>query len=235
MTPPLPNELLTALRNLDACALANVIESFQVRLRNEGFADASLHAILPDLPPCVGYAATLTVRGASPPIGGRTYLDRTDWWDAILALPAPRIVVVQDVSSQIGHGALLGEVHLNILRALGCVGAVTNGSVRDVPAAAALGFPLVAGGLSVSHSYVHIVELGEPVEVGGLAVRAGDLVHFDRHGVQTVPPQIAAAIPARAAQFAARERALIALCRAPDFSIAKLRAAVAEPRARSQS
>ena len=91
----------------------------------------------------VGYAVTIKIRGANPPTGRHTYLDRTDWWDYVLTVPEPRVLVVQDDSSRPGLGALLGEVHVSILRALGCIGAVTNGSVRDVPAVAKSRIPVV--------------------------------------------------------------------------------------------
>ncbi len=229
MTSPLAPGQIESLRRLDACTLANVIESFQSRLRNEGFADGSVRSVFPHLPPVVGYAATVTVRSASPPTGAGVYVDRTDWWDYLLSVPPPRIVVVQDVGSPVGLGALLGEVHVNILRALGCAAAVTNGSVRDLPAVGNLGFPLFAGSISVSHSYVHIVEVGVPVSIGGLAVRSGDLLHGDLHGIQSVPKDIVPAIPAAAARLVEREKRLIALCRSEDFSLEKLRAAVNQP------
>jgi len=227
MKTPLTPGTLEALRRLDACTLANAIETFQLRLRNEGFASGEARCLFPQLPPMAGYAVTVKIRGASPPTGAGTYLERTDWWDYIQSVPGPRVVVVQDISTLPGLGALLGEVHVNILKALGCVGAVTNGAVRDIPAVAALGFPLFAGSLSVSHSYVHLVEIGTPVEIGGLTIRSGDLLHGDVHGIQSVPAEIAAEIPAVAARISARERELITLCQSPGFSPEKLRSAVA--------
>jgi len=115
---------------------------------------------------------------------------------------------------------------MTILRALGCVGVVTNGAVRDIPAARAAGFHYFAGCVSVSHGYVHIVDFGDPVEIGGLRIESGTLLHGDLHGVQSVPAEIAAQIPDVAARITAHERALLALCRSPDFSLEKLRAAV---------
>jgi 4-hydroxy-4-methyl-2-oxoglutarate aldolase len=211
------------LRNLDACTVANAIETFNQRLRNEGFADNSIHCQFSKLPPLLGYAATVKVRGSAPPTAANRYPDRTDWWEYISSLPSPRVVVVQDAATKVGLGSLLGSVHINILRALDCVGAVTNGSVRDLPVAEALGFQLFAGSVSVSHAYVHIVEFGKLVEVGGLKIHSGDLVHGDRHGVQTIPLDIAAKIPRAAAEIVAYEQPLINLCQSSDFSIAKLR------------
>ncbi len=221
-------EQLEILRRLDACTLANAIETFQARLRNEGFADSSVHCQFPNLKPMLGYAATVKVRGSAPPTADSRFPDRTDWWDYIVSLPAPRVVVVQDVATKVGLGSLLGAVHVNILRALGCVGAVTNGAVRDLPAAERLGFQLFAGSVSVSHAYIHIVEFGTPVEIGGLKVQSGDLLHGDLHGVQTIPADIAGKIPRAAAEIIAREQELITLCQSKDFSLDTLRAAIAK-------
>lgn len=226
MSTPHSAEELEALRRLDACTLANAVETFQVRLRNEGFAGGSLRCLFPQLPPMVGYAVTLKTRGASPPLTGATYVEHSDWWDHVLSIPGPRILVVQDVSSSPGRGALLGEVHANILRALGCIGAITNGAVRDLPAVERLGFHLFAGSLSVSHSYVHVVEFGQPVHIDGVTINPGDLLHGDLHGIQTVPPSIVADLPAVATRAVARERALIELAQTPNLPLEKLRAAV---------
>ena len=226
MNAALTTEQLEALRRLDACTLANAIETFHERLRNEGFVDHTVRCLFPHLPPMLGYAATIKIRGSLPPTTDGTYIDRTDWWDYILSLPAPRVVVVQDVSSRKGLGSLVGAVHMNILRALDCVGVVTNGSVRDIPAAESDGFHFFAGSISVSHAYVHIVEIGKPVEVGGLTIESGNLLHGDLHGVQSIPLDMAGRIPEVAAEITAKEQALIALCRSSEFSVEKLRAAV---------
>jgi 4-hydroxy-4-methyl-2-oxoglutarate aldolase len=223
---PLTVEELEALRQLDACTLANAIEGFHERLRNEGFADNTIHCLFPHLPPMVGYAATIKIRGSRMPTTRGLYPDRTDWWDYVLSVPAPRVVVIEDCARRPGLGSLLGAVHGNILRALGCVGAVTNGSVRDIPALRELAFPVFAGSVTVSHAYIHIVEFGHPIQIAGLEIQSADLLHGDLHGVQSIPLKIAAKIPAAAARIAAREQKLIALCQKPLVSIDQLRLAV---------
>jgi 4-hydroxy-4-methyl-2-oxoglutarate aldolase len=228
MKAPLMPEQLEALRRQDASTLANAIETFHERLRNEGFMDQTVRCLFPRLPPMLGYAATVKIRGSAPPTVDGLYGDRTDWWDYILTVPAPRVVVVQDVATLLGRGSLIGAVHMSILRALGCVGAVTNGSVRDLPDAESAGFHFFAGGVSVSHAYVHIVEFGKPVEIAGLKIQSGDLLHGNLHGVQSIPLGIAARIPPVAAQIVARKQALIALCRSPEFSLERLCAAIAK-------
>ena len=120
-------------------------------------------------------------------------------------------------------GSLLGAVHTNIVKALGGVGAVTNASIRDIPGLENLSFPIFSGGVSVSHAYIHIVEMGGEVEIGGLRIKQGDLLHGDAHGVQCVPHDIAASVPLVAAVITRQEREIIALCRSSEFSLEKLR------------
>lgn len=219
--------LLEALRHLDSSTLANAIETFRERLRNEGFVDSSVRCLSARSEPMIGYAATLVIRGTNPPTADGLFRDRTDWWDYILTVPAPRVCVIQDISTHSGFGSLVGSVHMNILSALGCIGVVTNGAVRDLPAAESAGFHYFANCLAVSHAYVHIIGIGQPVEIGGLKIHSGDLLYGDMHGVQSIPMDIASKIPVVAADMVAKEEAIIALCRSPDFSLEKLRALIA--------
>lgn len=225
LEPALP--ILNALQRLDTCTVSNAIETFQVRLRNAGFADARVRCIFQELPPMVGYAATARLRTGKPPIAG-SFHDRTDWWKSILQIPPPRIVVLQDLDEPPGVGAVLGDMHAAILKALGCVGYVTNGAVRELPQVRDLGLHLFAGNVSVSHAYAHIFDFGSPVTVGGLEVHPGDLLHGDRHGLLTVPKEIAAEIPAVTARLRQAEQKVIEFCRSPEFSVEKLRQVVKE-------
>ena len=215
-------ETLEALRALDTCDVANAIESFDVRLRNEGYTDPNLHCRLPHLPPMVGYALTMRVRSASPPARGHDYVDRTDWWKNIESFLLPHVMVIQDMDAQPGRGAYVGEVHANILKALGFVGAVTNGAVRDLPSVEKIGFNLFSEHVSVSHGYVHIVDFGAPVEIAGLKVKAGDLLHGDQHGIVRIPLEIAADLPRIAAGVRKREKIITTFCRSNDFSVTEL-------------
>jgi regulator of RNase E activity RraA len=223
-TQPLTPVRLEQLRRFSTCLIASAIERFEVRLPNTGFSDSSIRCIFDDLPPIVGYAATARIRSADPPMEGGGYLyDRVEWWRDILTVPAPRIVVIQDVDSNPGMGALVGEVHANILQALGCVGVVTNGAVRDLNAVRASGFELFAGNISVSHAYAHVFDFGGAVNVARMNIHPGDLLHADRHGVLSVPAEIADRIPPVAAELAERRHQIVDLCRSSDFSIERLR------------
>lgn len=217
---------LEQLRRFSTCAVASAIETFGVRLPNAGFTNSTVRCLFPDHPPVVGYAATARIRTSQPPMEGRSYYFRTEWWNDILRVPAPRIVVIEDLDQPPGLGAFVGEVHANILRALGSVALVTNGSVRDIPQIEATGFQLFAGNVSVSHAFAHVFEFAGSVQVGGLRVNPGDLIHADCHGVQTVPMEIAAQIPARAEEILKRREFFINLCRSSGFSLENLRGAM---------
>jgi regulator of RNase E activity RraA len=218
-----PLGTLEQLGALDACTVSNAIERLDIRMRNEGFTDVSVRCLSPGLSPMVGYAATGRIRTVSAPPGGHCYYDHIGWWEDLATIPAPRVIVLEDMDARPGIGALFGEIHAQIGRALGCIGYVTNGAVRDLPAIERLGFHLFAGGVSVSHAYAHVVDFGGPVEVGGLRLNHGDLLHGDMHGVVSVPNSIAGQIPGTAAELLAQEAELIELCQAGRFSLDKLR------------
>jgi 4-hydroxy-4-methyl-2-oxoglutarate aldolase len=214
---------LQQLRRLSSCAVANAIELLGVRLRNEGFTDGPLHLFTTQSEPAVGFAATIKIRSSSPPIDAPGYLERTQWWDYILSIPEPRFLVIEDVDPAPGTGALIGEVHAQILKALNCNAVATNGAVRDIPEVARIGFSMFAHSLSVSHAYSHIVEAGCPVEVSGLTVSPGDLLHGDCHGIVRIPEGRVSELLAISSRLQAHEAELLRLCRSPDFSVERLR------------
>ena len=141
-----------------------------------------------------------------------------------MKVPAPRVIVVEDLDDPPGLGSFWGEVNANMHKAMGCVGAVTNGSVRDLDEVEPLGFHFFASHIAVSHAYVHIVEVGTPVRVGELTVRPGDLLHGDRHGVTSIPLDLAARIPEGVKVVDTMERQIINYSQSPEFTVEGLTA-----------
>ena len=219
-------ESLDAIKQFDGCTVSNAIETFGVRLRNQGFADGTVRCLFDDLPPVVGYAATARIRCSSPPPVGQSYHDRTDWWTYLLTVPAPRIVVVEDLDERPGLGAFIVHVHSSILRALDCVAYATNGSVRDLPSVRRMGFQFFANRICISHAFVHLLDFSQPVIVGGLCVKSGDIVYGDGHGLLTIPPAILGEIPVVAARMQEQEQRVVELCQSPDFTLERLRTLV---------
>jgi len=219
----LPQNVLEQLRQLSTCLVSNAIERLHGRVRNEGsISGTAVHCIFPNLPPMLGYAVPGRMRSTTQPAYGRAYHENLHWWRYVASIPEPRVLVVEDADEHPGAGALVGELHALIGSALHCVGYVSNGAVRDLPEVEALGFPLFAGNVAVSHMYAHIAEYGYAVEIGGLRIFPGDLLHGDRHGVHTIPFSVAADIPRAAAQIVAEERQIRDLCQSAEFSLDRL-------------
>jgi regulator of RNase E activity RraA len=209
---PLDLALLAELRTFSTPSIANGIESFDVRPHDTGYCDASVRCIFPDLGVVNGYAATATIR-AKRPGESRT----REVWAHMLALPEPRLVVVQDLDDPRGVGSYWGEVNANIHQAFGGVAVITDGCVRDLDEMHRLGFHAFADSVGVSHAYVHVVDVGTPVTIGGLLVRPGDLLQGDRHGVISIPIEIAAALPDAIRKLETDEQNIIKMFRADDF------------------
>lgn len=214
--------VLNFLRRTDTCTVSNAIETFNVRMRNEGFIKGTSFCQFPQLPPVAGYAVTGRIRTGTQPIANRCYYHRPDWWEYVASLPSPKIIVLHDVDHVPGTGTVVGEIHARIARALGCVAHVTNGIIRDMPTLGAAHYQCFAAGLGVSHAYAHIIDFGKPVEIGGLKISPGDLLHGDCHGVQNVPLSIAEMLPDSVKGIQDRETELLSLCESPDFSLEKL-------------
>jgi len=205
--------ILKALERFDSPTLSNAIETFAIRPRDEGYMSMHVRCMFPELGPLVGYAATATIRAH----GGSAQGDETALYQHVREVPGPRVVVVQDLDEPPGHGSLWGEVNATIFGALGCAGCVTDGSVRDLKEARAMGFQFFARGPGVSHAYVRVETAGEPVTVGGLSVSPGDLIHADQHGVLLIPREIAAELPAAAERVITAEQSLLSWVRSSEF------------------
>jgi len=212
---------LEALRKVSTPAVCNAIETFNVRPRNEGFMTSEIRCLFPDLGVMVGYAATARIVTDEPPVEGHQ-VSRLDWWDYLQEIPKPRVVVFQDLD-RVVKGAYWDEQTANIQKALGCAGVVTDGGVRDLDAMHDLGLHAFAAHVLVSHAYVHLVDFGIPVRVGGLTVSPGDLLHGDKHGITAIPSSIAAEVASAAARLERQDRQIVELCQSPDFTLETLK------------
>lgn len=199
------------LRSIDTPTVCNLIEIAAPERRGAGYTIKHLHCPFPELPPMVGFAKTVTMRAKDKvSLGEAGYMQkRLDYLDYVAALPQPGIVVIEDLDDPVGYGAFWGEVQTNVHQALGCLGTITNGSIRDIPQVAP-GFQMLAGSIAPSHAYVHVVDYGIDVSVHGMEVKSGDLIHADRHGAVVVPVAAIDAMQAAADGLAAKEAKIIA-------------------------
>jgi regulator of RNase E activity RraA len=215
MSVPSESEL-EFLRSMDTPTVCNLVEIVAPERRGHGYTVKHLYCPFPELPPMVGFARTVTFKAKDAvPLGHGGYMQkRLDYLDYVAGAPRPSVMVMEDLDGEhVGYGAFWGEVQSNVHKALGCLGVITNGSVRDIPMIAP-GFQMLAGSIVPSHAYVHVADFGIEVTVHGMRVKSGDLIHADRHGAIVVPDEKIEAMRAAVDGLAAREAKIIAAARA---------------------
>jgi regulator of RNase E activity RraA len=225
----LPADLLAALRAYDTPTVCNALEIVAPERRAVGFTVEPLVTARPNLPPIVGYARTAAIRARQPTTLDREAIKalRLSYYEYIASGPKPAIAVIQDLDRPTqGYGAFWGEVQSNVHKGLGCLGGITDGSIRDLDMLAP-GFQLLAGRIGPSHAHVHLVAHGQAVNVAGMLVSSGDLVHADRHGAVVIPASVAAKLPDACALLGRREAVILEAAKRPDFSFAVLARALA--------
>jgi regulator of RNase E activity RraA len=227
MSATLSKDEFDFLRSIDTPTVCNLIEIVTPQRRGAGYTVRHLHCPFPDLPPMVGFARTVTIRAKDAfGMGDASYIQRRlDYLDYVAAEPRPSIMVIEDLDEEVGYGAFWGEVQSNVHQALGCLGTVTNGSIRDIPMIPP-GFQMLAGSIGPSHAYVHMVDYGGEVNVHGMAVKSNDLIHADRHGAAVVPADKVSAMKSALVGLNEREAKIIKAARAPDMTLDKLKAAI---------
>ena len=198
-------KILAVLKRHDSATICNVIELLRIRPQTEGFLHHSIAALFPELPPVVGHAVTFTFSSTAADAGPTAYDDMGKHVEALMAVPAPRLAVIQDLDPD-PVGASFGEVTATTYIAFGCVGIITSGGARDTEPLRKRRFPLFARSRNVSHGYPHCQAVNVPVEVGGVCIRPGDFLHADANGVTTVPLEQVEQIALLCEEFIAAER-----------------------------
>ncbi|MDE0456157.1 MAG: hypothetical protein OXI15_02585 [Chromatiales bacterium] len=220
---------LDALRAWDTPTICNALEVVAPHRRATGFTIEHLHCLDPGLKPIVGYARTATFRSVEPsPLpADAVKAKRAAYYGYVASPPGPTVVVIQDLDPNPGFGAFWGEVNTAVHKGLGALGCVTNGSMRDLDDCAP-GFQLLAGKVGPSHAHGHIVDFGGQVNVTGMTVGDGDIVHADRHGAVVVPREAVEKLPAAVELLTRREAVILAAARSEGFDIGTLKRAMAD-------
>lgn len=156
---------------------------------HEGFNVEETRDFMPQMGPMVGTAVTVQIRPGDPSPKRESPAAWSAYRRYVAETPGPKIVVVQDLDKPQVLGSFWGEVNSNVHRALGCVGTIADGAIRDVDEMCNAGFKALARRLCVGHAHSHPVRWGCEVEVFGRTIRPGQLVHADKHGFLAVPDE----------------------------------------------
>ncbi len=219
---PLSAEQLEVIRRIDSPTVSNAIEVFGVRPRVTGFAGWELRCAFPELGSMVGYAVTCTADTTTEVRSESRGL--LPLWAAIEAAPKPAVLVIKDLGPERSRSCHMGEVMATTAKALGAVGCVSDGGLRDVLEVRALGgFQYFCPGFVVSHGNPFILDVNVPVTLDGMAVQPGDLLHGDINGLLVIPAAVAHQVADEAERVRAAEREVLDFVRTPGLTVEKLR------------
>jgi len=222
MTTPADPKLLEFLKSVDSPTLANAIETMRLQPRDKGFTPLQIRCLFPELGRLCGHAVTAQVETVTQlhPTAERAFLEL---FKAVEDSPRPAVIAFQEIGGHGDYAAHCGEVMATAFTRLGAVGLVTDGGVRDVPEVRALRFHYFARGTVVSHAHFKIVRVGVPVQILGLEIAPGDLLHGDENGLLRIPGAALTGIEQAVEKVKSRERRLMDFMRSPEFSVEKLK------------
>lgn len=219
-------ELLEMLRRVDTPTVCNAIEVAQGRRGFANFTRRTMLSSVPEAGALVGHARTATIAALAPSAEDPALLRerRMAYYRHMAEAPAPSLAVIEDLDGDDAVGAFWGEINTNVHKGFGLSGVVTNGVMRDLGDLPD-GFPVIAGRIGPSHGFVRVESIGRPVEIFGMKVRDGDLVHADRHGALAVPAEVVPALADAIARLLATERLVLDPARQPGFDFEAFTAA----------
>ncbi len=214
------------LQSVDTPTLSNAIELLKLRPYTEGFTPLGVRCLFPEFGRMVGYAVTAHVETmAQGQSDGSKFIDL---YAAVAQSPKPAIVVFQEVGPFPDYAAHCGEVMATVFTRLGAIGLVSDCAVRDIPEVRAMKFRYFARGMVASHGCFRIVRVGIPVQVQGLTIHPGDLLHGDENGLISVPHEALPGLPAAVEEVRSREKSLMDFVCGPDFTLDGLKGKILE-------
>jgi regulator of RNase E activity RraA len=182
-----PGELLE-LRRWNTPTIYNGWEQITAHdAAREAFNLEPLTDYMPQMGPMIGYAVTVLCEPSKRAHKENNPQALSEYRRYVASVPGPKIVVVQDLDKPHFVGSYWGEVNASVHGALGCVGTIVDGCIRDVDEMTTAGFKALAARLCVGHAHSWPVRWGCEVEVFGTKITPGQLIHADKHGFLAVP------------------------------------------------
>jgi regulator of RNase E activity RraA len=218
--------ILQALAGVDTPTVCNAMTALDPSLRGKNYTQGAVIPANPDMPSFTGYALTARIVSSRPSSDGHDVMQarRFAYYRYLEQARRPSLIVMEDCGERPGFGCIWGEIQVSIHKAMGVVGAVTNGAIRDL-GSLPTGFNLLGGNVCPGSGFAHLVEFDTAVSVFGLAISPGDLVHADRHGCVVIPAGLVDVLPAAISRVAQREKTLLAAIDRPRLNAEQLSAA----------
>jgi regulator of RNase E activity RraA len=217
--------VLEELRDFDTALLANTIDYIDPTPPHRFYLSGDIQSVTPSLGPTVGVAFTCELDSSTPNNEGDTEV----FWQQLEAMqqyPLPAVWVVKTVGPRPEHECVIGDGMAKTLHSVGCVALVTNGRVRDVQGLLTTPFAAYCRGTVAHHEPLRFRAANQPVEVGGLVIHPGDVIHAGPEGVIRIPPECIGRLGASAVQMRAFEHKAHMALRRTDLSLAEKRKCV---------
>ena len=212
-------ELLTLLRSVDTPTVCNAIEVAQGKRGFSRFTRGTMICSAPEGGAMVGFAKTAKIAAVEPPSENQDIIKerRMNYYRYMSEVDGPMVTVIEDVDYPHCIGAYWGEINTKVHKGFGLSGVLTNGVVRDLGDLAE-DFPVVAGSVGPSHGFVHVREIDTPVNILGMTVTPGDLMHADRHGAVVIPNEVIPILKDSIHKLFASERLILDPAEKTEFS-----------------
>lgn len=225
--PCMADSWIDYLMSVDTPTLSNGIELLKLRPQEEGFTPLGIRQLFPEFGRMCGYAVTAQVETVTTmePRDNHVFVKL---YAAVAASPKPAVVVFQEMGPYPDLAAHCGEVMATCFTRCGAVGLVSDCGVRDIPEVRAMRFQYFARGTVCSHANFRIVRVGAPVQVCGLVVRPGDVLHGDENGLLLVPDAARPGLAGAVEKVRVRERELMEFVRSEKFTLDGLRQRIVE-------
>jgi len=188
-------QMLEELKNFDTPSITNVVATYPqnplcLGLYNpwteNWYTDQTIRCMYPELGRTVGYAVTCVFGLPDPDYDRLSFMDVID---ALDASPKPTVLILEqkfppEIAGKVG---LSGGNMTSAMKAIGCVGCISNGPSRDIDEIRPMQFQYMLSGVCAGHGGMAVRAVNVPVSVGGMDVSPGEIIHMDENGAVKFP------------------------------------------------